>query len=244
MKRPVIGITTTLEEQSRRHELWRAYPNAVEKAGGVPVFLPADDKYPHYEEYLSLVDGLLLSGGQDILPTFYGQEPWAGLKETWPMCPSRDRFEIKIARLAVEREKPVLGLCRGLQLLNVAFGGDLWQDVSLLGTDPLRRVAHFQNLGPGWPCHKARLSEGRLKGIFRGDFLMVNSLHHQAARWIPEELQATAIAEDGVVEALERQGPLFVVGVQWHPELLIRSDPRQLDLFQAFVEAAGHARSR
>jgi putative glutamine amidotransferase len=238
MKRPVIGLTTTLEEGARRHELWRAYPNAIDRAGGLSIILPTDDKYPHYEAYLDLLDGLLLTGGQDVLPSFYGQDPWGGLTETWPMCPLRDSFEINLTKLALAKGIPVLGLCRGLQLLVVALGGTLWQDVSLNGTAKNDRIRHFQNLDPRWPSHGVTLKEGLLKDILKTSDLRVNSLHHQAARQTPPGFTVVALANDGVVEAIEAESPPFALGVQWHPELLARTDNRQLALFKAFVDAA------
>ncbi|MDR2141284.1 MAG: gamma-glutamyl-gamma-aminobutyrate hydrolase family protein [Deltaproteobacteria bacterium] len=240
--RPRVGITTTLEEARGQHEIWRAYPDAVERAGGLPVFLPADDAYPHYEEYLSLIDGLLLSGGQDILPSLYRQEPWGGLTETWPMSPKRDRFEIQLTKLALERGVPILGLCRGLQLLVVALGGTLWQDVSLSGATKTKQIRHFQNLAAQWPSHQVTLNPGRLRAILGESSLLVNSLHHQSADRLPPTLMVSALAADGVVEAVELQGESFALAVQWHPEHLVKTDPRQLALFTALVEAAAQGR--
>ncbi|MDR1872629.1 MAG: gamma-glutamyl-gamma-aminobutyrate hydrolase family protein [Deltaproteobacteria bacterium] len=244
MKRPVIGLTTTLEEGLKRHELWRAYPTAIDLAGGLPIILPTDEKYPHYAEYLDLIDGLLLTGGQDIHPLLYNEPPQGGLTETWPMCLVRDRFEIEITRLAIKQGIPILGLCRGLQLLVVALGGTLWQDVSFNGTPPTQRIRHFQNLDPKWPSHEIELTGERLKDIYPKSSMLVNSLHHQSARDIPLGLKAAGVAADAIVEAIEGTTDLFVVGVQWHPELLVRTDKLQLNLFQAFVAAAHETRSR
>jgi putative glutamine amidotransferase len=126
----VIGITSTWSPERNQHELWDAYTAAVSMAGGIPIILPATSSYSSYDAYLDIIDGLILSGGQDIMPLSYGQEPQTGFELTWQMEPTRDNFELELCSRALERNLPILGICRGEQLLAVANGGTLWQDTA------------------------------------------------------------------------------------------------------------------
>jgi putative glutamine amidotransferase len=243
--KPLIGLTSTMEPGRRQHELWTAYPRSVELAGGVPLILPADEAHPHYGSYLSALGGLILTGGQDLMPQAYGEEPIAGFKADWFMVPARDGFELAIARLALETGVPVLGICRGLQVLAVAAGGALHQDVEAAWADQRLRLRHYQYLGYDCPSHSVRVAPGSLLERVAGPGdLAVNSMHHQAVSRVPEGCVVSARAADSVIEAIEPAvAGGFALGVQWHPEQLAAGHPRHLALFEALVEAAARRRS-
>ncbi|MDR3205344.1 MAG: gamma-glutamyl-gamma-aminobutyrate hydrolase family protein [Deltaproteobacteria bacterium] len=239
MKKPIIGVTTTLEWGKKRHELWTAYLLSLERAGAIPVILPSDCRCAHYTQYASLIDGLLLSGGQDVLPQFYAQEPISGFKAKWPMCPARDEFEIELTKVALSRNLPILGICRGLQLLCVAAGGALHQDIDLVNKDKEIRLRHFQYLQADRTSHRVILTKGSLISKIVGSLeIEVNSLHHQAISRLPEGFLVSARAKDQVIEAMENPNLNFALGVQWHPEQLSFDYPEHEALFKALVEAA------
>jgi putative glutamine amidotransferase len=199
----------------------------VREAGGIPVMLPPIGELP--AEILDRVDGLLLSGGEDIDPERYFAPPSPKLGTVDPL---RDALELSLAAEAVRRGMPVLAICRGLQVLNVALGGTLIQD---LPSECPSDTQHRQEAPSTEGTHPVSLSPGtRLAGIAGTAQLVVNSFHHQAAKDVAPNLQAVAHAADGVIEAVEgREG--FVLGVQWHPE--IQHGEFSLKLFGAFVEA-------
>lgn len=240
---PLIGLSTyrrlltTTIGQRVHHALYECYSDAVMRAGGVPVLLPALESVP-LVEMLAPLDGIILVGGGDVDPAIYGEEPHptvAGIDAT------RDRFEIEIARWALTNNLPTLGICRGMQLINVAAGGTLIQDVSSqLGTTIVhRRIDSIQD-----PVHKVFLeANSRLAQVFQRPELEVNSGHHQSVGRLGEGFVVAARAEDGVIEGIESQNHSWVVGIQWHPEMMYEKYPSQLRLFSAFIEeAAKHRR--
>jgi len=224
----VIGITAGVDEKYERCQIPLAYIDAVRRAGGVPLLIPpTGEGFPP-----ELFDGLLLTGGVDLDPAYYREEPRPGLGA---ICPDRDGTEIELVRVALERGTPLLAICRGVQVLNVAAGGDLYQDLSS------RRGAlkHYQD-APGWHAsHGVAIErDSLLWRILRTEAARVNSFHHQSVRLLGAGLVATAYSPDGVVEALEgRRG--FVLGVQWHPERMWPRCQEFEPLFGALVAAAG-----
>ncbi len=228
---PRIGLTTDIDAQgflSLRPE----YAPAVEKAGGLPVVLPTTDAR-RASTVLRAVDALMLTGGSDIDPALYGQPPHPTSK--WVR--ERDDFEIALLHEAFARDLPVLCICRGQQVLNVALGGTLLQDVSsqLPGALPhrLKDVPRWQ------PAHEVEVLRGtRLREILGQDVRAVNSFHHQAVQDLGRGLLAAARARDGVVEALELPDRRFVLGVQWHPEAMWNREPDHQEVFRALVSAA------
>jgi putative glutamine amidotransferase len=237
-KRPRIGITSTYNGEKRQTELWDAYTLSVYQAGGLPLILPATDRYREYEEYLDGLDGLLLSGGQDIMPQAYGQESRTGFELTWQMEPERDGFEMAIARRALARDLPVFGICRGEQLLAVICGGSLHQDLSFAPEGEEPRIRHYQVSPWDAPSHMVNVSAGSmLHHILGKERVAVNSLHHQAVCDCSDGFRATAYAGDGIIEAIESAAHRFVLGVQWHPERMYQTDVDSQTLFAAFIEA-------
>jgi len=208
------------------------YAAAVEAAGGIPVILPvlAPEKAPEVLEHLQ---GLLLSGGVDLDPSHYGEDPLPGLGK---VTPERDAFELALARRALAAGVPVLGICRGVQVLNVAAGGTLFQD---LGSQ-LEKVLKHRQEAPRWhESHAVRLDpSSRMAAILGVTETRVNSFHHQAVRLVAPGLRAVAWAPDGVIEAVESVDGGFALGVQWHPEEMWDRYPLHLKPFSALVEAA------
>lgn len=245
---PLIAVTTTSNVERRglpQVRLGSQYVHAVEAAGGVALLLTPAHRPEALAVLLALADGLLLTGGEDIDPARYGQAPHPA---TGTPNAARDELEFAALRMALERELPVLAICRGHQLLNVALGGTLVQD---LPTQRPGSQAHDQAEPVEQRSQWARVLPGsRLHGILGVERLHVNSFHHQAIDTLAPELEAVVWADDGVVEGVEAREHRWVVGVQWHPErgeAAAPGDPRDPDrrLFWAFVAAAcRHAAAR
>jgi putative glutamine amidotransferase len=238
--RPMIGITCDLDLGTGRetrapgrgaHVLYDDYVQAVIACGGLPVLLPAvmsDDSRAAYAEHLH---GLLIPGSPaDIDPACYGEEPHTRLG---PVNPLRTDFEIQLVCLALTRELPVFGICGGAQVLNVALGGALYQDI------PSQVAKAYKHAGSPELAHTVDIVPGtRLAAILGMQETRVNSLHHQAVKVPGQGMVVSASARDGVIEAVEISGQPFVIGVQWHPERLFGADEGAQRLFSAFVQAA------
>lgn len=242
--RPRIGITSWLRNDSDGLERWAAvrdtYTGAIRTAGGLPVILPAAGGDPDLiAEYLGAVDGLLFPGGGDVAPAYYGEARDARCHE-----PDRERdfFEIHLARAALERRTPILGICRGLQVLNVAAGGTLYQDLTCRpGTLAQHAAAGADRRKP---IHTVRILPGaRLLAIMGVSETMVTSTHHQFVKDLAPGFRIAAESpQDGVVEGIEDPGHPFLVAVQWHPERMYQDSPEHLALFRSLVAAAGELR--
>lgn len=198
--------------------------------GAIPVILP-DTAAARGEDYLVLYDGLIIPGGPDTAPHFFGEEPH---QEIGPTNEKRDIFEWEILRAAAGAGKPILGICRGMQLFNIFRGGNVYQDLSLY---PSVRIQHAQKTPDDQPSHHISIKEDSLLSSFLGPSAFVNSRHHQSIRRIGDGLSVTARAPDGVIEGIESDDRLFL-GVQWHPESLSAADPRQLRIFQWLIDRA------
>ena len=235
--RPIIGITGNFG--AKGCELAQAYYESVRQAGGVPVVLPPYDDDAALCQTLDKVDGILLSGGGDINPLLLGEEPIPGLHG---ICPQRDEMELLLVREAYNRQIPLLGICRGIQVLVAALGGTLYQDLNTQYSEaPL--VKHDQDLDRAYASHSVKLEAGStLSSLFpelseKG--LPVNSFHHQAVRTPGPLLRVAAKATDGVIEAVESNEFKSIIGVQWHPECFItRGDRCMMPLFNWLVSEA------
>lgn len=232
MAKPRIGLTCDLDPERGRIVLREGYCRAILAAGGLPVLLP---NVPPEKAagYLEIVDGLLLTGGGDIEPSFFGVRATASLHK---VLPQRDAFELALTRAALAGGKPILAICRGIQVLNVAAGGDLYQDIP---TEVPEALNHDQEQPRHEPSHLVTTIPGTRLARLLGPEAGVNSLHHQAVRRLGDGLRVAALAPDGVIEGIEGQGKSLVLGVQWHPEDLYPADGRQKALFEYFVEIAG-----
>ena len=234
MTRPLIGLTPSLNMEDRWERIRPAYTDSVLAAGGLPVLLPLTEEESVMRELLARCAGILLTGGPDVDPARYGAEDPDGLAE---LCPPRDILEFRLTELALAADKPLLAICRGVQVLNVALGGDLWIDLPSQRPSP---VAHRQAAPGSEATHGVRvLPDTPLQALCGRDELRVNSLHHQAIRTLAPALELMAEAEDGLPEAAWLPGKRFVFGVQWHPEILSARDEPSRAIFRRFAEACG-----
>lgn len=222
--KPVIGVTMGLN--GRRVALNEAYLAAVARAGGLA--LPLPPSWP-VELGIDFLDGLVLSGGGDLDPFYFGQEPAPGLGA---VSPRRDAFELAVTRLCLAELKPILGICRGHQLLCVAAGGRLHQDL------PPGALQHQQIAPRDHASHAISVEPASLLGSLCGEVRRVNSFHHQTVSEVPPGFRVTAWAADGLVEAIEGGDGLYL-GVQWHPEELPDSDDCAQAIFSQLVRRAG-----
>ena len=226
--RPIVGITGGSQPENHSLLFQDYYVTAVERAGGLALLLPPAREERVLEQYLDICSALLFTGGGDLDPAWWG-EPLS------PRCgaidPQRDKFELSLAGHCLQLQRPVLGICRGCQLLNAAAGGSLWQDVQ-------SPQGHSQKAPRDYPSHAIFIeAESRLAGIMKAEQIRVNSFHHQAVKQLGQGFTITAMAGDGTVEAIERRGADFCMGVQWHPECM--RDRYSARLFAAFVASAG-----
>ena len=242
---PIIGITATLKEdvdavaERPLGRFVRAdldYVDGVAGAGGVPVVLPPAGDERAASAVIQSLDGLLLSGGSDLDPGYYGEEPMPELGIT---LPERDTFETALVGQALRRGIPVFGICRGMQVLNVALGGTLYQDLpSQWEGDVLK---HRQDTPKWQPAHEVRVTDGSyLAEVMDREVVKVNSYHHQGIKDLAEGLLATGYSSDGVIEAVEAEdvSERWLLGVQWHAEAMRGAGPQQESLFEAHVSAA------
>lgn len=240
MSLPVIGITGYADRSARPPNipvfaLSRTYVRAVTLGGGAPLIIPTYLEEDVLRAIFERLDGLLLSGGGDIYPSFYDEEDNDLL---WRVDERRDQAELALARWAMAEELPILGICRGIQVLNVAAGGKLIQDIPTQVTDalshscvagrPIPDIAHTVGVAP----------DSRLATIVGAGETGVNSAHHQAVKDVGAGLVVTARAPDGVIEALEHLDLPFCLGVQWHPEVMVEGTVAMRRLFKGLVEAA------
>ena len=233
---PVIGITGNFGDKGC--ELAEGYYRSVIEAGATPVVLPPTDNLDTLCSMLDSVDALILSGGGDINPLYLGEEPIPALHG---INPRRDLCELMLTRLAVDRQIPMLGICRGCQVLAAALDGSVWQDI------PSPGIKHSQDLERSYASHFVSIAEDSvLHNIFGTQQLAVNSFHHQAVREAGPHLRIVATAPDGVCEAVESTEMKSIVGVQWHPECFcLRGDTSMQPLFRWLVgEAKSYRQAR
>lgn len=243
--KPVIGITCNYDIKDevglvshmgiagqKWHFIADNYIECVERAGGIPLLIPICASIETVKQMVSMMDGILISGGHDVNPQEYGQNA-KGYCGT--IIPARDRQDVELTKYVLnETDKPILGICRGIQIINVATGGTLYQDLEIEGgfqhhfTDmyPLNAITHEVTIKPGT----------RLHSIYGKEEMGVNSFHHQAVKDLGEGFTSTAVSVDGVTEAIEMEGSRFVAATQWHPEMMYDSE-EQFQIFQAFVNA-------
>ena len=238
-KRAIIGISSSIIVDNsgsfagyKRAYVNKDYVDAVIRAGGVPLIIPFSTDKEVIISQAQLIDGLILSGGHDISPYNYGQEPSQKIGETFP---ERDTYEMILLEESKKRDIPILGICRGFQLINVAAGGTLYQDLSLI---PGNILKHDQVSNPTLKTHKVEIKENSVISSIFGKETMVNSFHHQVINKVANDFIVVAKASDGVVEAIEHKTYKFLVAVQWHPEMLAVNCEKARELFSKFVEEA------
>ncbi|MEP7342862.1 MAG: gamma-glutamyl-gamma-aminobutyrate hydrolase family protein [Acidobacteriota bacterium] len=239
-QRPLIGITERLNAEDSFY-LRRYYAEAVEAAGGVPVHIPLISNREYLTALCDRLDGLVLSGSNsDLDPVFYGEEPQPKLG---PVIPERDEVDLMLLEIAEARAMPVLGICFGMQSLNVARGGSLVQDIETQVVNPIK---HEQGEVRNRPSHQIDIeSDSLLAQLANARTVRVNSSHHQAVKNVGRNLRVIAIATDGVIEAVvDTRADRFVLGVQWHPEIGWQRDRLSQAIFSKFIEGSVQYRDR
>jgi putative glutamine amidotransferase len=231
---PMIGITPAYDNEKDISSVKGGYYEGIIEAGGMAVLMPMTVKESMLEAVISGCDGLLVTGGPDLDARHYGE---ANLPFIGEISPLRDSMELCAVRIAFERNIPILGICRGIQVINVALGGTLYQDIcsQVRGKDVLKH----SNSAPRWyPTHEIMIErDTRIWSAFKAESAMVNSFHHQAVKDAAPGFRVTSRAPDGVIESIEHEDRPFVVGVQWHPEDMWRDNRVYLELFKLFVDS-------
>ncbi len=247
--KPIIGVTADLHRGSRIPArlpdenvlfMWDYYLSALFEAGALPVLLPFTDARGAIRSMVDRFDGFLLAPGNfDLPPELFGEErkPWLG-----PVKLEVSRFECELVRIAAKKDVPMLGICGGMQTINVAFGGTLYQDIA---TERPQSRSHSQKTRQDLPHHQVTVSRGtrlsRILSARRGKDpvrIRVNSTHHQAIRDLAPSLKANCFSADGIIEGIESDAHRFLLGVQWHPELLYKKTAHQAAIFRTFARAA------
>lgn len=230
---PVIGITCGHQwENSERYYVNTPYINAIIVAGGIPILIPYMSE-AKLAEILKMIDGLLIPGGIDIDAKLFNQElhPNSGLIDPW-----WDQLDLTMILGAMARQLPILAICRGCQILNVAYGGTIIQDIDSQVEKPIK---HQQQAPKWYGTHLITITKpSLLQSIMNTDLMRVNSFHHQAVDRIASGFKVSAVSSDGIIEAIESCDHHFVLGLQWHPELMVEHYPEFKKLFSAFVLAA------
>ncbi len=229
MRDPLIGICPLRDEKTGDYKIYPEYADRIRRAGGVPVVLPLTEDESTADRFAEACDGFLFTGGHDVFPALYGEIPVEGLTFCFP---ERDRTEAALLARVLDRDKPVFGICRGLQFVNVFLGGTLYQDLA----SQRQGIIHTQPRPYDAPSHRnAVVRDTPLFDVCATDSIAVNSCHHQGVRALAPCLAVSAVAEDGLIEAAFMPEKRFVRLVQWHPELMPPDDSLSRRLFRDFV---------
>jgi len=231
--KPIIGITVEVKEDGN-YFMPPVYGNAIIQAGGIPLLIPLIPERD-INELAKQIDGLFVTGGEDIDPTYYNAEPHIHLGR---ITPKLDQLEFALIQKILELDKPYIGVCRGLHMLNVVTGGTLYQSIHSQRKEPV--MQHLQKAIRTHRSHPVKVDkESRLYELLREDEFKVNSFHHQALNAVGENLQVVARATDGIIECVESTKHTFVFGFQWHPEeFAVDGDEASERIFKAYIQAA------
>lgn len=233
MDKPLIGVLPLVDIGRDSYWMLPGYMKGIEQAGGIPVMLPLTGEKSDIAQIAKMADGFLFTGGQDVSPEIYGM---GRTKKCEECSQERDQMETELFLQVYEQGKPVLGICRGIQLINAALGGTLYQD---LATEHPSLVSHRQSPPYDMPAHMADIVEGSPLHVLLGmKEIPVNSCHHQAIRVLSERLSPMAYSPDGLTEAVYAPGKPFVWAVQWHPEFNYQKEESSRRIFNAFIENA------
>lgn len=238
MNLPLIGLTASHDLKTGGLAMNPLYPAAIRRFGGLPVILPLELDAQEADALCGSLDGILFTGGPDVHPFLFGEETLSGCGEVSVL---RDTVELTLFQCMYEKKKPILGICRGMQLINIALGGTIYQDLATqFHGNP--SIAHRQPFPCSSPSHKVTLQPGtRLAALSKASpssaRIEVNSMHHQAVRTPAPGITVSALAAGDLIEGLEKQDYPFLVGVQWHPEYLVGRFEHADRLFQSFVDA-------
>ena len=234
MTLPIIGLTTEVVDGDHHLELRSTFIYSISRLGGIPLLLPKVENDDVIKGQLEHIDALFLTGGSDIDPSTYGENPHPKLEKVEA---GRDKYELELIRLALEKDIPILGICRGSQLLNSVAGGTMYQDLDSEYGENL--IQHRQTSNRDFLNHKIEVMEGtKLHEIVGTTEMSVNSFHHQANHDIGASFEVAAVAPDGVIEAIESKEHDFVMGLQFHPEDAFEFDDSSRKIMEAFINAA------
>lgn len=230
--KPIVGITAAHCSEELKTFPRHYYVESIKNAGGIPLIIPPVGNTEEAKDVLQLINGLVLTGGGDISPTYLKENPRRGVGECFP---ERDFSELLLTQLAMKQDLPLLGICRGIQVLAVAAGGGIYQDI--LSQCP-SAMLHSQTAPRQYAWHDvAIVVESVLSRLLDTTKIGVNSLHHQAVSEIPPGFTQCAFASDGIIEGIEKTGAKFCLGVQWHPESMMETEAHSKALFRGFIEA-------
>lgn len=237
MKKPIIGLTPNHTPATGEISIRPTFLNALNAVDAIPVVLPLYYSTPDLGQLVHALDGFVFTGGPDVHPFYLGEDTHPGCGN---VSLTRDRMELALLSLIMQAGKPILGICRGLQLINIGLGGTIYQDLACRphsGT----AVAHNQPFAYDIPCHMVTAEPGtmlsKMAGHSEGCTLNVNSMHHQGIKTPAPNLTVSAYARDGLIEAVEKSDYPYLTGVQWHPEYLWQTDETALHIFQSFANA-------
>lgn len=229
--KPIIGLTCGVDLKTGNYYSMLKYKNinAISRAGGTPIMLPACKQ--DIDSYIDIVDGIYFSGGPDINPMFFNEDPINGLGRTNII---RDEFEIELFKKAYEKKLPILGICRGIQVINVAAGGTIYQDLQTQFKDS---ICHAQGDTPFFDYfHKVNIEkESRLYNIHKKTEIYTNTIHHQGVKELAQSLKPIGRTNDGLIEAFESRDDRYILAVQWHPENMYEDHNEFMGIFNDFV---------
>lgn len=228
--KPLIGLIAEVDDE-KNNRMKHSYSVAIEQAGGIALQLPYSENEEALEDYVARLDGFVFTGGADIDPKHFGEEKKDVCGRIYPF---RDAFELRIFKKILVSKKPILAICRGVQLINVSLGGTLYQDIP---TEYETALVHRQTAPATAPSHDILIKENTpLAALLGKTRITGNSFHHQAIKTLGKNLSVTATAEDGTIEAVTYEGDAYLRGYQWHPERLCAFDSDNLRLFEEFIE--------
>ncbi|MGL5764504.1 MAG: gamma-glutamyl-gamma-aminobutyrate hydrolase family protein [Sarcina sp.] len=237
MKKKVVGITANIVtdgnipyfDHCKLIRVYSDYSDSIIKAGAIPIIIPVTTDKETLDGYMNMIDGLIITGGYDVDPLRYNEEPDEKLEA---ISPERDEYEFYLVEKAKEKNIATLGICRGHQLINVAYGGNLYQDISLKDGACLK---HRQQSLCSCVTHSIQIKENTMLHEVLGSTALVNSFHHMGVKNLANGFVVSATSNDGIIEAIEKVDGNFVMGVQWHPECLAKSRDEMLNLFKFFI---------
>lgn len=235
MKKPLIGITLNHKEDTY-FAIRGNYIDSIIRAGGTPVPLCYDQNTVELPEIVEILDGILFSGGEDVHPKYFGEDIH---EKCGKICDDRDEFELKLYKYAVSKNLPIFGICRGIQLINIAAGGTLIQDIESYTEGKVLNEKHKQQPPYEIEAHSLKVIENTFfSKLFGKNEIKTNSMHHQAVKDLAPGFSAGVVSEDGIIEAISSDNHPFIAGVQWHPEFLWDKGGETEKMFEAFINAA------
>lgn len=230
--KPIVGIMPLWDDEKDSIWMLPGYMDGISQAGATPIIFPFSNNEEELTRLIDMCDGILFTGGQDVTTTLYNEETIEGLVST---CEKRDSMEMLVLKICMRKNKSILGICRGIQFINVALGGSLYQD---LPTQHPSNVEHNQRPPYNKPIHEVVLTNGSpLYSCLQVDKLQVNSCHHQAIKELSTQLQVMATSSDGLIEAVYMPTYKFLWALQWHPEFSYDIDINGQKIFKAFIDS-------